>query len=64
MELDGKRVKLQICRTPPGRAASAITTAYYRGAMGILLTYDVTDAESFRNVRNWMQTSSSTRART
>jgi GTPase SAR1 family protein len=31
-----------------------ITTAYYRGAMGIMLVYDVTDPASFDNIRNWM----------
>ncbi|KAL3579855.1 hypothetical protein D5086_017690 [Populus alba] len=32
-----------------------ITTAYYRGAMGILLVYDVTDESSFNNIRNWIR---------
>lgn len=32
-----------------------ITTAYYRGAMGILLVYDVTDEQSFQNIRNWIR---------
>lgn len=31
-----------------------ITTAYFRGAQGIVLVYDVTDPSSFDNIRNWM----------
>lgn len=32
-----------------------ITTAYYRGAMGIVLVYDITDEKSFENIQNWMK---------
>lgn len=30
-----------------------ITTAYYRGAMGFILMYDVTNEESFNAVMDW-----------
>ena len=30
-----------------------ITTAYYRGAMGFILMYDVTSEESFSSVHDW-----------
>ncbi|KAK6067788.1 Ras family protein [Seiridium cupressi] len=53
IELDGKRVKLQIWDTAGQERFRTITTAYYRGAMGILLVYDVTDQRSFDNIRTW-----------
>ncbi|KDO26207.1 hypothetical protein SPRG_08569 [Saprolegnia parasitica CBS 223.65] len=55
IDVDGKRVKLQIWDTAGQERFRTITTAYYRGAMGILLVYDVTDDHSFQNVRNWMR---------
>ncbi|KAJ1737528.1 GTP-binding protein [Coemansia sp. RSA 2049] len=53
IELDGKRIKLQIWDTAGQERFRTITTAYYRGAMGILLVYDVTDERSFNNIENW-----------
>lgn len=31
-----------------------ITSSYYKGAHGIIVTYDVTDKDSFRAIDNWM----------
>ena len=55
IELDGKRIKLQIWDTAGQERFRTITTAYYRGAMGILLVYDVTDEQSYQNIRNWIR---------
>jgi GTPase SAR1 family protein len=32
-----------------------LTTAYYRGAMGILLMYDVTSLDSFNHLSYWLR---------
>lgn len=55
IELLGKRVKLQIWDTAGQERFRTITQAYYRGAMGILLIYDVTNTKSWSNVRNWVR---------
>uniref|UniRef100_A0A7S2CX30 Uncharacterized protein n=1 Tax=Haptolina brevifila TaxID=156173 RepID=A0A7S2CX30_9EUKA len=55
VELLGKLVKLQIWDTAGQERFRTITQAYYRGAMGILLIYDVTTTKSWSNVRNWVR---------
>eukprot|EP00835_Amoeboradix_gromovi_P002222 NODE_121_length_18880_cov_0.205687.p7 type:complete len:173 gc:universal NODE_121_length_18880_cov_0.205687:3440-2922(-) len=55
IDLDSKKIKLQIWDTAGQERFRTITTAYYRGAMGILLVYDVTDEKSFHNIRNWIK---------
>ncbi|XP_064646007.1 ras-related protein Rab-8A-like isoform X1 [Lineus longissimus] len=55
IELDGKKIKLQIWDTAGQERFRTITTAYYRGAMGIMLVYDITNTKSFDNIRNWIR---------
>lgn len=55
------RIKLQIVLflttqwdTAGQERFRTLTNSYYRGANGIIIAYDVTDKESFENVKNWM----------
>jgi Ras-related protein Rab-8A len=54
IQLDGKRIKLQIWDTAGQERFRTITTSYFRGAQGILLVYDVTDRQTFTSIRNWV----------
>jgi len=55
IELDGKTIKLQIWDTAGQERFRTITSSYYRGAHGIIVVYDVTDQESFNNIKQWLQ---------
>ncbi|KAG9511023.1 Ras-related protein Rab-10, partial [Fragariocoptes setiger] len=55
IELRGKRIKLQIWDTAGQERFHTITTSYYRGAMGIMLVYDITNAKSFDNIQKWLR---------
>ncbi|XP_041918756.1 ras-related protein ORAB-1 [Alosa pseudoharengus] len=55
IEMDGKTVKLQIWDTAGQERFRTITSSYYRGAHGIIIVYDVTDQESFNNVKQWLE---------
>ncbi|XP_041962718.1 ras-related protein Rab-13 isoform X2 [Alosa sapidissima] len=55
IDVDGKKVKLQVWDTAGQERFKTITTAYYRGAMGIILVYDITDEKSYENIQNWMK---------
>ena len=50
----GKNVKLQIWDTAGQDRFRAITKNYYKGANGIILIYDVTNPQTFDNVKGWI----------
>merc|ERR1711907_345086 len=55
IQLDGKTIKLQIWDTAGQERFRTITSSYYRGAHGIIVVYDITDADSFGNVKQWLE---------
>jgi Ras-related protein Rab-1A len=55
IELDGRKVRLQIWDTAGQDRFRTITSSYYKGAHGIMLVFDVTDRESFDALRFWQQ---------
>jgi len=54
IELDGKTIKLQIWDTAGQERFRTITSSYYRGAHGIIVVYDITDAQTFASVKQWL----------
>jgi len=54
IQSDGKTIKAQIWDTAGQERYRAITSAYYRGAVGALLVYDIAKNVSFKNVERWL----------
>ena len=54
VKIDKKTVKLQIWDTAGQERYRTITSAYYRGADGIIMVYDVTNEDSFRHINDWL----------
>lgn len=54
MLIDGKEVKAQIWDTAGQERFRAVTSAYYRGAVGALVVYDITRSSTFENVGRWL----------
>merc|ERR1712222_73221 len=55
IQVDGKTVKAQIWDTAGQERYRAITAAYYRGAVGALLVYDIAKHTTYENVERWLK---------
>ncbi|EIW85538.1 GTPase [Coniophora puteana RWD-64-598 SS2] len=55
INVDGKTVKAQIWDTAGQERYRAITSAYYRGAVGALLVYDIAKHATYANVTRWLK---------
>lgn len=55
LQIHGKTVKAQIWDTAGQERYRAITSAYYRGAVGAFIVYDITKRQTFDNVQRWLR---------
>ena len=54
MEVNGKKIKLQIWDTCGQERFRNMAESYYKGGNGILLVYDITNRESFECLNSWL----------
>ena len=55
MTFRGSKLKLTIWDTAGQERFRTLTSAYYRGAHGIIMVYDMTTRASFENVTEWLK---------
>lgn len=55
IEHNSQTLKLQIWDTAGQESFRSITRSYFRGAIGALLVFDLTNRESFTNLTNWIE---------
>ena len=51
--VNDKLIKIEMWDTAGQERYKSITSAYYKGAMGALLVYDVTNQATFNNIERW-----------
>ncbi|CAH9101242.1 unnamed protein product [Cuscuta europaea] len=55
LHIDGKEVKAQIWDTAGQERFRAVISAYYRGAFGVLVVYDITRRTTFDSIPRWLE---------
>lgn len=54
IQVDDKRIRLQIWDTAGQERFKTVTQAYYKGCMGIFIIYSITDLKSFQAIEHWI----------
>lgn len=54
LEVEGKTVKVRFWDTYGAKQFRSINQAFYRGAIGALLVYDITNPSTFENLESWL----------
>ena len=55
IEINNKKIKIQIWDTAGQEIYQAITRGYYKGATGAFVVYDITRKETFEHVEKWLE---------
>ncbi|XP_056137529.1 ras-related protein Rab-19 isoform X1 [Lampris incognitus] len=55
LDIDGKKVKMQVWDTAGQERFRTITQSYYRSAHGAMVAYDLTNRSTFESVPHWIQ---------
>ena len=54
LKVDDRIISLQLWDTAGQERFQSVTKAYYRGAQGVILMYDICQEESFIAVKSWI----------
>ena len=54
-KIDGKNIKVKIWDTAGQERYKSLTSAFFRNAQGIILAFDLSNSESFENLKYWIQ---------
>ena len=54
VHIDNQEIKLQIWDTAGQEKFRSVARSYYRGAIGIIIVYDITKVESFQHIATWL----------
>ena len=55
LNINNKRIKLQIWDTAGQERYRVVTKNYFNTSNGFVIIYDITSRESFNNINNWME---------